>query len=152
MYSFWGSLKIEEVKSSSSESKANWDRASITRCWSSLRCSFNILLEEWTTKGVGWVVIPSERKERSWKGFWILEGAFAAIQFLMWGSCWEEDGEKFDYHLTLNSCAKCVGKEGSIRWVWTKSQQKIHGIWKREVKKRVWEQWARIKPLACSLK
>lgn len=97
-------------------------------------------------------VYPLERREGSWKGFWILEEAFATIQDLIWGSCWDEDGEKFDHHLTLNWCAQWVEKWGLIMWVWTKSQHRIHGIWKWEVKKFFWEHWAAIKPLACSLK
>ena len=147
---FGGSWRVNKVESSS-ELEPSWDKVSTFFCWSILRCAFSSLFGE-ITEWVVWERWLSKRRQGSWKGFWKLERDFTAIQFFIWGSCWKEEGVKFDHHLTLNSIAKCVGKELLITCVWTTSQHKIHRSWKWKVNKKVWEKIVGIKPLACSLK
>ena len=52
--------------------------------------------------------------EGIWKEVWTIVENLTVIQFFMWGSCGVVDGTKFDHHLTLNSLAKCAGKDSSI--------------------------------------
>ena len=112
--------KTKNAASSSNPESKNWDKVFEAFFLSSLRCFLNSLSEgkevrdnKKASVGIGRVVFKGLGFEREF---------FEDIHWRIWESCCVVEGKKFNYHLTLNSPAKCVRKWDEIIYEKIKSQ------------------------------